>query len=384
MRTILYLVWKEYLQVFRDRPTVFQIFFIPIVQLLVLSNAATFEVTNARTHVVDLDRSTSSRGLVTRLAASKRFVVRSEVPSMDVANEALLDRDVSFILQIPHGFERDLVRNGTAPVQFVVNAEEGAAAGIVQSYAFRVVEAYSRELSVSLRPRVTPIHDTRGETPPRPGVATIDVRARGWFNPTLDYKHYMVPGLLVSLTTVIGMLLTAQNIAREKELGTLEQLNVTPITKTQFIFGKLLPFWLLALVTFSLGLVAGKLVFGMPTRGSLLLVYGAAAVYLVVALGIGLWISAIAQTQQQTLFISFFIMMIYLLMSGLFTPIDSMPPWAQWAAELNPVKHFVIIMRAVLVKGADLAAVRVPFGILAASGAVVLTAAVVQYNKRSG
>src|SRR5574338_1499977 len=153
MRTILYLIRKEYLQVFRDKPTLIQIFFIPIVQLLVLSNAATFEVTRARMHVVDLDRSVTSRALVDRLAASGRFVVESQVPSMHVANEHLLDRDVSVILQIPHDFERDLVRQRAAPVQFVLNAEEGAAAGIVQSYAVRIVNAYARELGTALSPR---------------------------------------------------------------------------------------------------------------------------------------------------------------------------------------------------------------------------------------
>jgi ABC-2 type transport system permease protein len=383
MRTILYLIRKEYLQVFRDKPTVFLIFFIPLVQLLVLTNAATFEVKNARMHVVDLDRTTTSRGLIEHLAASRRFEIRSQAPSMRAANDNLLDRDVSIILQIPHDFERNIVRQGAAPVQFIVNAEEGAAAGIVQSYALRIVSEYARELGAELHPRIGIVRENGGEPPPQRGVPVIDVQSRGWFNPTLNYKHYMVPGLLVSLTTVIGMLLTAQNIAREKELGTLEQLNVTPITKGQFIAGKLLPFWLLALVTFSIGLLAGKLVFGIPMRGSIALVYLSAAVYLIVALGIGLWISTIANTQQQTLFVSFFIMMIYLLMSGLFTPIDSMPRWAQLAAELNPVKHFVVIMREVLVKGADLRAVSAPLGVLAVFGTIVLAGAVRQYSKRN-
>lgn len=383
MRTILYLIRKEYLQVFRDKPTVFQIFFIPIVQLLVLTNAATFEVKRARMHVVDLDRTVTSRALVDRLAASGRFTIASRVPSMRVANEHLLDRDVSVILQIPHDFERDLVRERAAPVQFVLNAEEGATAGIVQSYALRIVSQYARELGTELTPRFSAVQGPGEEAPPQRGVPVIDVRSRGWFNPSLDYKHYMVPGLLVSLTTIIGLLLTAQNIAREKELGTLEQLNVTPITKGQFIAGKLVPFWILALVTFSLGLVVGRLVFDIPMRGNLALVYLSAAVYLVVALGIGLWISTIAHTQQQTLFVSFFILMVYLLMSGLFTPIDSMPRWAQWVAELNPVKHFVVIMREVLVKGADFRAISAPLGVLAVYGAVVLFAAVRQYSKRN-
>ena len=375
MRPILFLIRKEYLQIFRDKPTVFQIFFIPIVQLLILSNAATFEVSNARLHLVDLDRSAASRGLVQHMVASGRFSVVASSASMDRANAHLLDREVSAILRIPHDFERDLVRTGTAPVQLVLNAEEGASAGIVQAYAARVLAQYQRELGNSIRAQV-------GAGPG--GGPWIDVRTRGWFNPALDYKHYMVPGLLVSLVTLIGMLLTAQNIAREKELGTLEQINVTPITKGQFIAGKLLPFWLLALVTFSIGLVVGRLVFGVPMRGSIALLYLGVAVYLTVALGIGLWVSTVTRTQQQTMFVSFFIMMIYLMMSGLFTPIDSMPQWAQWLAELNPVKHFVVVMRAVMVKGAGLAAVAQPIGILAVYGAAILSLAIKQYSKTAG
>ncbi len=380
MRTLLFLIRKEYLQIFRDRATVFQIFFIPIVQLLLLSNAATFGITNARMHVVDLDRSTMSRGLVEHLVASGRFVVSSAVPSQEAANQSLLDREATVILTIPSRFERDLVRQGTAPVQLVLNAEEGAAAGIVQAYALQIIGDYGRQLGIELRPQTDP----RIDPAPRAATAAFDVRARSWFNPTLNYKHYMVPGILVSLVTIIGMLLTAQNIAREKEAGTLEQLNVTPITKGQFIAGKLLPFWLLALVMFSLGLIAGKLAFGIPMRGNLLLVFFSAAVYLTVALGTGLWIATIASTQQQTMFVSFFVLVIYLLMSGLFTPIDSMPTWAQWMAELNPVKHFVVIMRAVLVRGADLSGIAVPLGALATLGLLVLTAAVRQYSKTHG
>lgn len=372
MRAILFLIRKEYLQVFRDKPTVFQIFFIPIIQLLVLSNAATFEITNARMHLVDLDRSTVSRGLVEHMVASGRFTVVARSASMDRANEDLLDRRVSVVLRIPHDFERDLVRTGTAPVQLVLNAEEGASAGVVQAYAGRVIADYQRELAA-----------LPGTGPAR-GDPRIDLRTRGWFNPTLNYKYYMVPGILVALVTLIGMLLTAQNIAREKELGTLEQLNVTPITKGQFIAGKLLPFWILALVVFSIGLAVARIVFGVPMRGSFALLYLSTAVYLVVALGIGLWISAITQTQQQTMFVAFFIMMIYLLMSGLFTPIDSMPEWARLLAQANPVKHFVVILRAVMLKGAGLSDVAVPLGGLAAGGAAVLALAVRQYSKTSG
>lgn len=379
MRTVLFLMRKEYLQIFRDRTTLFQIFFIPIVQLLVLSNAATFEVTNSRMHIVDFDRTTTSRRLVQHLTASGSFTVAASSLSLDRANEDMLSRRVSVVLNVPRDFERNLVRSGSAPVQLLVNAEEGAAAGIIASSAARIMAGYSRELSAELRPQFVALR--AGSRTGSAAVPTIDIRTRGWYNASLNYKHYMVPGILVSLTTIIGMLLTAQNIAREKEMGTLEQLNVTPVTRGQFIAGKLLPFWIIALVTFTIGLTIAKFVFGVPMRGSLALVYLAAALYLVVALGIGLWISTITRTQQQTMFVSFFILMIYMMMSGLFTPLESMPPWAQWLAELNPVKHFVLIMRAVLVRGADFQAIINPLGVLAVSGIVVLTAAVRQYKK---
>ena len=193
----------------------------------------------------------------------------------------------------------------------------------------------------------------------------------------------MVPGILVGLVTMIGTLLSAQNIAREKELGTIEQLNVTPMSRGQFITAKLLPFWALGLLDLAIGLTVGRFVFGIPMQGSLLLLFGAAALYLVVALAIGLWISTLVETQQQAMFVTFFIVNVYLLMSGLFTPIDSMAPWVQTVSLLNPVRHFVTIARAVLIKGAGLAEIARPLLILAAYAAIMLTVAVRQYSKRA-
>lgn len=374
MRTVFFLVRKEFLQIFRDRTTVFQIFMIPVVQLLLLANAATFDVKRARMLVVDEDRSTVSAGLVQRFQAGKQFrVMRSESSDADVEH-ALLDREVTAVLHIPRRFEEDLVRRGRAPVQLVLNAEEGATAGIVQSYANAILAGYAAELDRTLPTA------RRGSTA-APRVAALDLRTRRWYNPTRNYKYWMVPALMVSLTTIIGLLLTAQNITRENEIGTLEQLNVTPMTKVQFIAAKLIPFWILSLVIFSLGLAIGKLVFGIPMRGNLLLVYLAAAVYLIVVLGLGLWISTITRTQQQAMFVAFFVILIFLLMSGLFTPVDSMPAWAQRVAEVNPVKHFVAIMRAVLMRGAGLETVGRPILGLAGAGLLVLALAVLRYRK---
>lgn len=383
MRRILFLAHAEILHVIRDRATLAQVLILPILQLLVLANAATFEIRDTPTYIVDLDNSTTSRQLVGKFSAAGHFLVIGASSSLDAANEELLRGRATMILTVPHDFESSLVRTSVAPVLISINAEKGSAAGIVQSYAVRILDDYAGELSVSLKPTFHSVATAPGDRAPASGSSTINILARSWYNQTLNYQHYMVPGLLVALVTLISTLLSAQNIAREKELGTLEQLNVTPLTRGQFIAGKLLPLWVLGLIDLTIGLVIGRLLFGVPIRGSLLLLFGCAAVYLVVALAIGLWISTIVETQQQAMFVTFFILNVYLLMSGLFTPIDSMAPWVQSVSVLNPVRHFVTIARAILVKGAGISEIARPLGLLFVFAAVTLTLAVRQYSKRT-
>ncbi|HEY6214908.1 MAG TPA: ABC transporter permease [Vicinamibacterales bacterium] len=378
MRRILYLAHAELLHVVRDRATLAQVLVLPVVQLLVLSNAATFTIRNTPTAVVDLDRSSASRGLIGRLAATGHFRIGDVSSSLDRANDDLLSGSASLIVAIPHDFEASLVRTGAAAIELSVDAEKGSSAGIVQAYAARVVADYARELGSSRGGARPPAIRGAGSA----GV-NIDVRMRNWYNQSLDYRIYMVPGILVALVTIIGTLLTAQNIAREKELGTLEQLNVTPITRSEFIAAKMLPFWILALVDLTIGLTVGRFVFDVPILGSLVLLFAVAAVYLVTALGIGLLISTVVDTQQQAMFVTFFIISGYLLLSGLFTPIDSMAPWVQMVSQLNPVRHFVAISRAILMKNAGPREIARPFLVLVASAAIALTVAVRQYNKRA-
>ena len=372
MRRILFLAWAEVLHVTRDKATLVQVFMVPIVQLLILSNVATFRIERSPAYVVDLDRSEVSRGLVNRFAASGHFDIIGQSASLDLANDSLIRGDATIVVVIPDGLETSLVRGEAGQVQFSVNAEKGSAAGVVQLYAASILSGYAAELN-----------DARPEPTFRSSRARIVVDSRGWYNASLNYQHYMVPGLLVSLVTLITTLLSAQNIAREKELGTLEQLNVTPISRAQFIAGKLLPFWTLGLIDLSLGLIVGRLVFDIPIRGSVPLLLGAAMLYLVVTLSVGLWVSTLVETQQQAMFVTFFILIVYLLLSGLFTPIDSMAPWVQVASQINPVRHFVSIARAILIKGAGLAEIARPLLILAGFAVVMLTIAVRQYSKRA-
>lgn len=385
MQTLRYLLRKEFLQIFRDRFMVAQLMLMPIIQLLLLGNAATFEVKTARMYVVDRDHTETSRGLVDRLQASRRFLVVGASPSYDVGDQWMLQRKTDLILSIPADFGRDIVRTRSAQVQLVLNAEDGAAAGVTQSYAAQIIAAYANELQAELTPLVRTAANSSGPQPSSPSRAQpIEVRARGWYNPDLNYRDFMVPGILVQLVTVVGTLMTAMNIVREKELGTLDQLSVTPLSQTAFMAAKLIPFWVIGLVELALGLVVARFVFHIPMIGSIPLIFAAAAIYLLAALGIGLFVSTLVDTQQQAMFVTFFIVMIYLLMSGLFTPVRSMPAWAQWMAQLNPMKHFIEIMRAVLLKGATARDILRPIGILLVFGGVVLTLAVRQYGKRVG
>jgi len=376
VRTLRFLLRKEYLQIFRDRIMVAQLLLLPAIQLALLANAATFEVKSARLVVVDDDRSATSRGLVDRLRAAGRFRLVESMFSAERADEAMMRREAGVTLHIPREFERDLVRTRTAPVQLVLNAEDGAAAGVTLSYAQRIVAEYAAELGTTLR------LSTAARAPVR-GQGRLDVRARGWYNPDLDYRFYMVPGILVQLVTMVGTLLTALNIVREKELGTLEQLNVTPVTRGQFIAAKLIPLWSLGLVALTIGMLVARFAFHVPMRGSVLLVFGTASVYLLAALGVGLLVSTMVSTQQQAMFVTFFIVLVYLLMSGLFTPVRSMPTWAQWLAQANPVMHFIEIMRAVMLRGAGLREIAHSLAVLSAIAIAVFTLSVRQYAKRT-
>lgn len=374
MRTILFIIRKEIQQVLRDRILLLQIFIPPLLQLLILSQAMTFEVKQVDLSVVDLDRSAASERLIEQFTASSRFEVALYTASGDRAARSLLTRESNAILRIPSGFESDL-NGGVGPtVQLIVNAEDGAAAGIIQSYAARIVADYSTE-SMGISGNARPVSTVRSS---RPSVA---IHTRTFYNPEGAFLGYMAIGLLASLVTLVGILITSQNIAREKEIGTLEQLNVTPITRAEFIAGKLIPFWILGLIELTMGLVIIRFVFSIPFEGSLPVVYAGAAVYLIAALGLGLLISTVVQTQQQAQFITFFVLVTFFFLGGIFTPVQSMPGWAQDVAELNPIKHFVEILRSVLMKGAGFADLTREFAAMGAFGLAALGLALFRYSK---
>lgn len=372
--TVFYILQKEFLQIFRNRAMLPIIFLMPVIQLLVLSYAATFEVKNTTVSLVDDDRSPTSHDLVESLEASGYFTVVESAPSMKDADESMLRGQAKVILHIGADFERTLRREGAAKIQMILNAQDGAAAGVVQAYATQAIAGFNRDI----QPKFLSAGESGSTRSP-----VVDVVPAHWFNPDLNYQTYMVPGILVLLVTMIGTFLSSMNVVREKEIGTIEQLNVTPLRKRDFIIGKLLPFWVLALIELAIGLVVAKVVFNIPMLGSIPLIFALAGLYLLVMLAIGLLVSTVTDTQQQAMFLAWFFIVIFILMSGLFTPIESMPTWAQRLTLLNPIAYFIEIMRRVLLKGAGIEAVRDQVIALAVYATVMLTLAVRQYRKTS-
>lgn len=367
MRTIKCIIRKEFIQFFRNKVMVRIIFIMPIIQLFILAYTATFEIKTIRLHVIDLDRSQSSRDLVSHFSGSPFYQITGFSNSYALAEEDIMKNRSDQVLQIPQDFEKDLVIAGRTKIQVINNAINGSAASLMNAYTLSIVQDYNRNI----------LADLSGQQ----AREMFRINTSYWFNPDLNYINYMVPGILVLLVTLIGMFLSGMNLVREKEIGTIEQINVTPIKKYQFIIGKLLPYWIIALGELALGLIIAKLAFQIPMLGSLWLIFLVAAVYLFVALGLGLLISTKTGTQQQAMFLSWFFLVVFILMSGLFTPVESMPEWAQIINWLNPIKYFVEVIRMIMLKGSGFNDILQNLIILIVYGIVALSVAVWQYRK---
>lgn len=370
MRTIFFILQKEFLQIFRNRSMLPIIFVMPVVQLLVLSFAANYEIKNLSIDIVDHDGSTWSRQLRDKLLASGYFSLNRQIYDNKAGYEDLATDQADLVLTIPRHFERDLVRENQATLHMTMNAINGSKAGLAGGYAASIIGSFNRQIRLDW---LALDEDD--------GPAHLDIQHRYWYNPDMNYKFFMVPGILVVLVTLIGGFLSGMNIVKEKEMGTIEQLNVTPIRKYHFIIGKLLPFWIIAMFELSFGLIVGKLVFHLPIAGNLGWVFLFAGIYLLALLGLGLLISTFTETQQQSMFISWFFLIIFILLGGLFTPIESMPVWAQKITLFNPVAYFIKVIRMVMLKGSGWADIRYYFGIMLIFAAVINSVAIWNYRK---
>lgn len=371
MNTIQYIIQKEFKQILRNKGMLPLIFVLPLLQLLILSSAATFEVKNIQFSYVDYDKSSSSKALIDKFRASTYFNIVKEFSSKKNADEAMEKGEVEVVLEIPRHFESNLVKYKKTDLAVYINAIDGAKAGVENVYINQIIRNYNQDILLNAYQQDKQLFRQMN-------VVTIP---SFWYNNTLNYKTFMVPGILVLLVTMLTLFLSGMNIVREKEMGTLEQINVTPIKKYQFIIGKLFPFWVLGMVLLTVGLIIAKVVFNVPIIGNIAIIYLFSAVYLLVILGMGLFISNYTDTQQQAMFIAWFFVVIFILMSGLFTPIESMPDWAQKITLLNPIRYFVEVIRMVMLKGSGFSDIISQFIMISAYAILMNGLAVLSYKK---
>jgi ABC-2 type transport system permease protein len=319
---------------------------------------------------VDNDHTVTSQRLAQSFTASGFFELSGYAPSSN-DGFVMMQRDhADIVLEIPEHFDRDLVREHAAPVMLRVNAVNSQKAAVSAAYAQSIIAGFNERIRLDIAPA-----GYSGS-----GI-TVDTAVSNWYNPLLNYKTLMVPGILGVMVSILILIVSAMNVVREKEIGTIEQLNVTPMRKFQFIAGKLIPFWIMGHFIFWLGIAAGLIIFHVPFEGSPLTLELFLACYLPVVLGLGLLISTMVDTQQQAMFVSYFFVLIFVLMSGFMTPVENMPGWAQDINVVNPLKYLVNINRLVLLKGADLHEVGPYCLLMLGYGAVINALAVWRYKK---
>ena len=339
-----FLIEKEFKQIIRHPFIPKMIFAFPCMVMLVFPWAATFEVKDVNLSVVDSDHSVYSQRLAQKIVSSGYFRLTDVSDTYPQAMESIENHTSDLILTISPGFERDLVREGSAKVMISANSVNGTKSGMGTSYLASIIRDFSDDLRSNqpLASHLSPL-------------PIIDIVPQFRFNPRLNYKVFIVPALMVILLTLLCGFLPALNIVSEKETGTIEQMNVTPVRKFQFILAKLIPYWLIGFVVLSLAFGLAALIYQIYPVGSLLTIYCFASIFILVVSGFGLVISNYSATMQQAMFVMMFFVIVFILMSGLLTPVRSMPEWAQVITIFNPLKYFIEMMRMVYLKGSVLA-----------------------------
>lgn len=360
------LVIKEFRQILRDPRLNRVIFVTPVLQLLLFGYAVSTDVYDTALYVVDHDQSQASRALVSALTSSGYFRVvgRSARPADLVA--ALDGGEAVVGIEIPTSFAVDVHAPAGARVQLLLDGTNSNTAAVARSYAERIAQRYGAEVQAEVRP------------------ATVELRERAWFNPDLSSRDYNVPAVIGAILMLVALLLTSLAIVREREIGTLEQLRVSPLTPGELIAGKTIPFGIIGLIDMAIVTVAAVLWFRVPFAGSLPMLLVASMLYLLAALGIGLLISTLASTQQEAFMVSFLVYMPAILLSGFMFPISSMPEVFQWLTLLNPMRHYLEVVRGVFLKGVGPAALWSQYLALAVMGVTMLWFSAARFRQREG
>jgi ABC-2 type transport system permease protein len=364
---------KEFIQVFRDKRTRFILIGPPIIQMLVFGYAATYEIRHVPTVVVDFDHSMESRELVSRFTSSPYFDVQRELTDSRALGDMIEQGKATVGIEIHAGFAQSLRKGETAPLQVIVDATNSntalIASGYVSQIALGFAQSYQQDRIARIAPQLV-------EVMPR-----VELEARPWYNPDLRSRWFFIPGIIGSLTLVLVITLTAFAVVREREIGTLEQIMVTPIRPAEFILGKTLPFFLIGLFDVSLIAVVGSLWFQVPFRGHVSVLLLGAVLFLLCMLGVGLLISTVSSTQQQAMVTAFFFIMPAITFSGFGFPISTMPQWLQKLTYLSPLRYFLVVLRGTYLKGNGMDILWPQMAAMAAFGFALLTVAILRFHK---
>jgi ABC-2 type transport system permease protein len=374
------IIRKEFRQAFREPRLRTMLFLPPVIQLLVFGYAVNLDVEHASMAWMDQDRTPESRELLAAFQGSGRFEILA-APANDRDVQTLLDGNkVDMVVRVLPGFERDVQRGRSTGVQILINGTNSNTASIVSGYASSIVANFAGQaLEAQNRNRLTA---RMAPSPVHAGVPQLNLQSRSWFNPDLLSRNYFVPGIVVNIIMQITLMLTAMAIVREKEIGTMEQLMVTPIRPIELMLGKTLPFALVGLVDTALVIVVALLLFHVPFRGSVLLLFACALLFLMTTLGAGLFISTISQTQQQAMMTTFLFFQPFFLLSGFAFPIRNMPRSMQYLTMLDPLRYFIEIVRGLFLKGTGVSVLWPQMAALAIFGVVILSLSAMRFRKR--
>jgi ABC-2 type transport system permease protein len=364
---------KEFIQVFRDKRTRFILFGPPIVQMLVFGYAATFDIHHVPTVVLDLDQSQQSRDLVSRFTSSPYFDVQRQLTDSRQIRDLIDTGQATVGLEIDAGFAQKLLKGQTAPLQVIVDATNSNTALIASSYISQIALGFARDYQQDRIGRIAPQLSEQ--------VPSVQLEPRPWYNPGLSSRWFFVPGVIGSLTLVLVITLTAFAVVREREIGTLEQIMVTPIRPFEFILGKTLPFFLIGLFDVSLIATVGTLWFQVPFRGHISVLLTGSVLFILCMLGAGLLISTVSATQQQAMVTAFFLIMPGITFSGFGFPIATMPQWLQYVTYLIPLRYFLVVLRGVYLKGVGMDILWPQMAAMAALGFSLLTFAILRFHK---
>jgi len=374
MKSILHFVKKEFLQFKRDPRMYSLILFSPVIQLTLLGLAANLDVDKVRTIIYDQDKSVTSKNYIERFIGSGYFYIEDYVDNYDEVTKEIDYGNALLALVIPTDFEKKINRKETAKVQVILNGSDGNSANIASGYIQSITASFSKNILMDLMNRRGVINSPAG---------TLSAEVRVWYNPALKTRNFMVPGIVGLLLSIVTLILTSLAVVKEKEIGTLEQLVVTPLKPIQIIIGKLIPFAILGFLSVVIILASMRFVFDISVKGNLFFLFISSFLYILSTLGLGLFVSTISKTQQQAMMIAIFtIMMPMIFLSGFAFPIENMPQVIQYVSYIIPLRYFINIIRGVIIKGIGFNELWLDASILLVMGVIILALSALRFKKR--